>query len=84
MLPNLPNLLKSFFLPSANLIKTESGTEEITVTTQYSFYPELETIEKNIKKYKDVPTFSFINESYLYDKSDLIKETFITTLQKIY
>ena len=85
MLPNLPNLLKSFFLPSANLINTESGTDEITVTTQYSFYPELETIEKNIKKYKDVPTFSFINESYfLYDKSDLIKETFITTHQKKY
>ena len=48
MLPNLPNLLKSFFLPSANLINTESGTEEITVPTQYLFYPEQETIEKNI------------------------------------
>ena len=35
MLSNLPNLLKSFFLPSANLINIESGTEQ-------------ETIEKNI------------------------------------
>ena len=30
LLPNLPNLLKRFFPPSANLINTESGTEEIT------------------------------------------------------
>ena len=82
--PNLPILLKSFFLPSANLINTEPVTEEITtVQTQYSFYPEQESIEEIIKKYKDVPTFYFINESYfLYNKSDLIKETFITTLQK--
>ena len=82
--PNLPILLKSFFLPSANLINTEPVTEEvITVQTQYSFYPEQESIEEIIKKYKDVPTFYFINESYfLYNKSDLIKETFITALQK--
>ena len=81
----LPNLLKRFFLPSANLINTESGTEEITVPTQHSFYPEQEAIEKNIKKYKDVAIFYFINKSYfLYDKIDLIKETFITALQKKY
>ena len=41
LLQNLSNLLKSIFLPSENLINTESGTEEITtVPTQYSFYPE--------------------------------------------
>ena len=85
LLPNLSNLLKRFFLPSANLINTESGTEEITVPTQHSFYPEQEAIEKNIKKYKDVAIFYFINKSYfLYDKIDLIKETFITALQKKY
>ena len=83
MLPNLSDLLKRFLLPSANLINTVSGTEEITnVPKQYSFYPEQEAIEKNIKKYKDVPIFYFIKESYFIKKSDLIKETFVTALQK--
>ena len=37
LLPDLPNLLKHFFPPSANLINTESGTEEITaLPAQYS------------------------------------------------
>ena len=41
LLPNLTNLLKRFFQPSANLINTETGREEIsTILTQYSFYPE--------------------------------------------
>ena len=80
LLPNLSNLLKRFFQPSANLINTESGTEEITtVPTQYSFYPEQEAIKESIKKYKNVPVSLFINESYfLYNESELIKETFAT------
>ena len=50
--PNLSNLLKSFFQPSANLINTETGTEEIsTVPAKYSFYPEQEAIKENTKKY---------------------------------
>ena len=37
----------------------------------------------NIEKLKNVPASYFINESYLlYDKSDLVKETFLTALQK--
>ena len=82
--PNLSNFLKTFFQPSANLIKTESQTQEITTApTQYSFYPEQGAIEENIEKYKNVPVSYFINESYLlYNKSDLIKGTFITALQK--
>ena len=86
MLQNLSNLLKSVFLLSEKLVNTESGTEEITaVSTQYSFYPEQEATEKIIKKYKDVGTFYFMNESYfLSNKSDLIKETFISALQNKY
>ena len=81
---NLSNFLKIFFKPSANLINTESQTAEIsTARTQHSFYPEQEAIEENIEKYKNVPASYFINESYLlYDKSDLVKETFLTALQK--
>ena len=85
LLPNLSNLLKCFLLPPANLINTESGTEEITtVPKQNSSYPEQEAIEKNIEKYNDIPTFCFIKESYFIKKSDLIKETFVTALQKEY
>ena len=52
LLLKLSNLLKSFFQPSANLINTQTGTEEIsTVPAQYSFYPEQEAIKENIKKY---------------------------------
>ena len=69
---------------SLNLINTESGTEETsTVPTQYSFYPDQQQIEENIKNYNNVPQKYFINESYfLHDKSDLIKETYITALNK--
>ena len=84
LLPNLSNLVKTFFQPSANLINTETGTEEIsTVLTQYSFYPEQEAIKENIEKYKNLPISYFINESYfLFDKSDLIKQTIITALNE--
>ena len=82
--PNLPTSLKNFFQPSQNLLNIESGTEETsTVSTQYSFYPVQQQIEENIKKYNDVPLKNFINESYfLYDKSDLIKESYITAINK--
>ena len=34
-------------------------------------------------EYKAIPTTNFINESYLlYDKSNLIKNTFVTTINK--
>ena len=76
--------LKNLFQPTPNLINKEFGTEETaTVPTQYSFYPSQQQIEENIKSYNNVPQKYFINERFfLYDKSDLIKETYITTLNK--
>ena len=57
--------------------------ETSTVPKQHSFYPTQQQIEENIKNYNNVPVKYFINESYfLYDKSDLIKETYITALNK--
>ena len=54
-----------------------------SVPTQYLFFPEQKAIEDVIKKLNDVPVKYFVNESYsLYDKSDLIEETFITAIQK--
>ena len=76
--------LKSLIQPSPNLINTESRTEETsTVPTQYSFYSRQKEIQEKIKNYNNVPVKYFINESYfLYEKSDLIKETYFTALSK--
>ena len=67
-----------------NLINTEPRIEETsTVPAKYSFYPGQQQVEENIKNYNNLLQKYFINESYfLYDKSDLIKETYITALNK--
>ena len=81
---NLSDSLIHLIQPSSNLINTESGTEETsTIPTQYSFYPDQQKIEENIKKYNNVPQKYFINESYfLYNKSDLMKEIHVTAFNK--
>ena len=70
--------------PSSGLINKNTGIEETSsVPTQASFFPEQKAIEDAIKNYKNVSVVHYINESYfLYDKHDLIKETFITGLNK--
>ena len=70
--------------PSPGLINENTGIEETySVPTHASFFPEQKAIEDAIKNYKNVPVVHYINESYfLYDKNDLIKETFITALNK--
>ena len=69
---------------SPGLINENTGIEETSsVPTHASFFPEEKAIEDAIKIYKNVPVVHYINESYfLYDKSYLIKETFITALNK--
>ena len=83
--PNLSALLKDLFQPSQNLLNIESGTAEAsTVPTQYSFYPVQQQIEEKIKEYNAGLSKNFINEShFLYDKSGLIKESYITAINKI-
>ena len=82
--PNLSTSLKNFFQPSQNLLNIESGTGEAsTVPTQNSFYPVQQQTEEKIKEYNVVPSKNFINESYfLYDKSGLMKESYITAINK--
>ena len=65
-------------------MNTESGEEETTtVPTTHDFNPNYKGIDNNIKNYKNTPMTYYIKESYfLYDKSDLIKDTFITALNK--
>ena len=72
--------------PSQDLINKHRNTKQTSsAPTQNSFFPERKVIEDSIKTYKNMPIKYYINESYfLYDKNDLIKETFITALnQKI-
>ena len=81
---DLTNPLKNLLEPSQDLINTESGEEETTtVPTTHDFNPNYKGIDNNIKNYKNTPMTYYIKESYfLYDKSDLIKDTFITALNK--
>ena len=82
--PDLSDSLKTLFEPSQDLINNETGTEEISsISTQDSFFPQQKAVEDAVNNLNDVSKKHFINESYfLYDKSDLIKETFITAIQK--
>ena len=69
--------------PTRYLINTESGTEDIENTLADETFYLIKKIKEKIEEYKAIPTKKFINESYfLYDKSNLIKQTFITTINK--
>ena len=82
--PDVSDSLKTLFEPSQDLIYKKTGREEISsVPTQYFLFPQQKAIEDAIKNLNDVSVKYFINESYfLFDKSALIKETFITAIQK--
>ena len=82
--PKLENSLKNLMEPSPGLIHKNTGIEETSsVPTQACFFPEQKAIEDAIKNYKNVPVVHYINKNYfLYDNSDLIKEIFMTALNK--
>ena len=81
---NAPNKLRAILNPSTDLINTESNLEEVENTlTGELFFPVKKYIKEKIEEYIAIPTKSFINESYfLYNKSNLIKKTFITAINK--
>ena len=70
--------------PSQDLLNKDKNTEQnSSALTQNSFFTEQKLIEDSIKNYKNIPIKNHIYESYfLYDKSDLTKDTFITSLNK--
>ena len=76
--------MKNLIEPSQDLINKDANTERTSsVPTQNSFLPEQKVVEDSIKNYKIIPIKHYKNESYfLYDKSDVIKETFISALNK--
>ena len=81
---NGTNKIKEKLNPSANLINFETNTEsEPNTISDEIFYPVLKYLKEKIAEYKAIPTRNFINESYFfYDKSNLIKKTFVSAIKK--
>ena len=79
-----PAELKTILDPKDNLINVESGIEEINFPDEEKILTKTEReIANKLSEYRAIPTKNFINESYfLYDKSNLIKKTYITSLNK--
>ena len=76
---NLSTILKL----SNDLINVESGLEEVENTLIDELFYTVKKIKEKIEEYNAIPIKHFINESYfLYNKSNLIKKTFITTINK--
>ena len=80
---NAANNLSIILNPSNDLINVESGLEEVENTLIDELFYTVKKIKEKIEEYKAIPIKHFINESYfLYDKSNLIKKTFITAINK--
>ena len=79
-----PAELKTILDPKDNLINVESGIEEINLPDEEKILTKTEReIANKLSEYRAIPTKNFINESYfLYDKSNLIKKTYITAFNK--
>ena len=77
------NNLSTILKPSNDLINVESGLEEVENTLIDELFYTVKKIKEKIEEYNAIPIKHFINESYfLYNKSNLIKKTFITTINK--
>ena len=81
---NAPNSIKNILNPNDGLINVENGTENADNNlTAEIFFPSEKSIKEKIAEYNAIPTKNYINESYfLYDKSNLIKKTFVTAIDK--
>ena len=92
--PKVNDDLRNVLEPSTGLINSESGQEEFSsvhyITRGHSlyitrghFFSRKIGIEEAIEKVNKIGTDFYINESYfLYGRSGIIKQTFITALSK--
>ena len=61
----------------------KQGPNQLLLFQHKTFFSRAINNRRSYKNYSNVAIIFYINESYfLYDKSDLIKETFITALSK--
>ena len=75
--------LKKLLEPAEELINKFEGENEVLVTKNIFKLPQEALVKTAIGNYIKKLTVDFVNESYfLHDKSNLIKETFITELNK--
>ena len=82
-LKNLSDNLKTILNPTNDLINIERGGEEVENTLTKDLFYDINKIKEKIKEYNVIPTKNFINEGYfLYNKSNLIKKTFVTAINK--
>ena len=75
--------IKSLITPSSELMNKVSETEEGPAASKESFNPQEKPIRVATENYKNKLLVNYINESsFLYDKSDLIKETYIIEVNR--
>ena len=82
--PKAKTSISDILNPTKNLLNIENGLEEASNSFNSElFFPTKENIEDKIAEYNNFPTKDFVNEIYfLYDKSNLIKQTFVTAINK--
>ena len=79
----MPDNLKTILNPSNDLVNIERGGEKVENTLTKDLFYDVKKIKAKIEEYKAILTKNFINEGYfLYDKSNLIKKTFVTAINK--
>ena len=79
----MPDNLKTILNPSNDSVNIERGGEEVENTLTKDIFYDVKKIKAKIEEYKAILTKNFINEGYfLYDKSNLIKKTFVTAINK--
>ena len=77
--------LKKTITPPPDLINNSGGTEEEIFAASKEIFklPQEKLVETALGNCREKLTTNFVNESYfLYDESNLIKETYITELNK--
>ena len=80
---NVDNNLSALLNTEDDLTNVESGIEKVDNNITEELFSNKKNIEEKIAEYQAVPTKNFVNESFfLYDKSNLIKNAFVTAINK--